>query len=334
MDVTPTRSQRLLGLAAVVAAIMCFGMSSGIIKWPGAPGSVIAWWRLIGSSLLWWSLVLSLRAVRARPLPTRTSVVASTPAALCLGLQISLYFTAVTKTSIAHAEFINALGPLLIIPTGFLFFKETPNWKALRWGVLSVAGLVIVLAYGPDAGVVTWQGDLLMGGVLILTVTYYSASKYARGRGVPLIDFMATIMPIGLVTATPIALVLAGDELWPLTWQTWVSIGLLSVLTGMAGHGLLFYAHRAVPIATISVMQVGQPALAAFWGWVIVGETVAAAQVPGMVLVMIGIAMVVWSSQRATTRAAATAAAAAVTTPADRPTSTSTSTLTPGHPGD
>lgn len=304
MEAAPTRSQRLLGLTAVVAAILCFGMSSGIIKWPGAPGSVIAWWRLIGSSILWWSLTLTLRVARDRPLPSRASVVASTPAALCLGLQISLFFTAVTKTSIAHAEFIAALAPLLIIPTGFLVFHEQPNWKALRWGVLSVAGLVIVLLYGPDAGVATWQGDLLMGGVLILTVAYYSTSKYARGRGVPIIDFMSTIMPIGLVTATPIALVLAGDELWPLTWQTWVSIGLLSVLTGMAGHGLLFYAHRSVPIATISVMQVGQPALAAFWGWLIVGEAIALAQVPGMILVMLGIALVVWSSQRAVTRTA------------------------------
>lgn len=322
MDTSPTRSQRLLGLGAVVAAIMCFGMSSGIIKWPGAPGSVIAWWRLIGSSILWWALVASLRVVRDRPPPTRASVVASIPAGLCLGLQISLFFTAVTKTSIAHAEFINALGPLLIIPTGFIFFHETPNWKALRWGALSVVGLAIVLTYGPDAGVATWQGDLLMGGVLILTVAYYSTSKFARGQGVPIIDFMAVIMPIGLITATPIALVLAGDELWPLTWQTWVSVGLLSVLTGMAGHGLLFYAHRSVPIATISVMQVGQPALAAFWGWLIVGEAIALAQVPGMILVMLGIALVVWSSQRAVARATSSAPELDLTTGR------------PGHPVD
>ncbi|MCB0966112.1 MAG: DMT family transporter [Ilumatobacter sp.] len=313
----PAGSQRLFGLLAVVAAIVCFGMSSGIIKWPGAPGSVIAWWRLVGSSLLWWALVLTLRAGRDRPLPSKESVVASTPAALCLGLQISLFFTAVTKTSIAHAEFIAALGPLLIIPAGFLFFHEQPNWKALRWGALSVVGLAIVLLYGPDQGVATWQGDLLMGGVLILTVAYYSTSKFARAKGVPIVDFMATIMPLGLITATPVALVLAGDELWPLTWQTWVAIGLLSVLTGMAGHGLLFYAHRSVPIATISVMQVGQPALAAFWGWLIVGEAIAAAQVPGMVLVMVGIAMVVWSSQRSATRTATAATTTTTGRPAD-----------------
>ena len=328
MDAAPHRSQRLLGLAAVVAAIVCFGLSSGIIKWPGAPGSVIAWWRLIGSSILWWSLVAILRLARDRPPPSRASITASIPAGLCMGLQISLFFTAVTKTSIAHAEFIGALAPLLIIPTGFVVFHEQPNWRALRWGALSVAGLMIVLAFGPDAGAATWQGDLLMAGVLLLTVAYYSTSKYARGRGVPIVDFMATIMPIGLVSATPVAFVLAGDDLWPLTWQTWVSIGLLSVLTGMAGHGLLFYAHRSVPIATISVMQVGQPALAAFWGWLIIGEAIAFAQVPGMILVMVGIALVVWSSQRPVTPATPDPSTLPATTSSPAP------SPSPGHPGD
>jgi drug/metabolite transporter (DMT)-like permease len=296
----PTRSQRILGLFAVVAAIMCFAISFGIIKWPGLPGSVIAWWRLVGSAVLWWTLLMILRGSRGRPLPSRADWVSTLPAALSFGVYISVFFTAVTKTSVAHAEFINGLAPLLVIPAGFGFFHERPNWSALRWGLLSVGGLMIVLFTGPEQGAATVEGDLLMIIVLIVSVSYYMTSKRARGRGVATPDFMAIVMPVALVTATPVALTIAGDELWPLSWQAWVAVALLSVLTGGAGHGLLFYAYRSVPISTISVMQVGQPALSAFWAWVIVGEAITATQVPGMALVIIGMALVVWSSQRST----------------------------------
>ena len=43
-------------------------------------------------------------------------------------------FTAITKTSIAHAEFIGAMTPLILLPLGALMFEEHPNWRALRWG--------------------------------------------------------------------------------------------------------------------------------------------------------------------------------------------------------
>jgi drug/metabolite transporter (DMT)-like permease len=302
VDDDPGRRQRTVGLLAVVGAILCFAISFGVIKWPGVPGAVIAWWRLVGSAVLWWTLLVSLRVTRGRPLPSRAVWTSTLPAALCFGVYISVFFTAVTKTSVAHAEFINSLAPLLVIPAGFILFRERPHWPALRFGGLSLIGLIIVLFTGPEQGAATVEGDLLMIIVLVATVSYLMASKFARRRGVETADFMAIVMPVALITATPVALIVAGDELWPLSWQAWVAVAILSFLTGGAAHGLLFFAHRSVPIATISVMQVSQPALSAFWAWVIVDEAITATQIPGMLLVIIGMALVVWFSQQAAPR--------------------------------
>ena len=73
---------------------------------------------------------------------------------------------------------------------------------------------------------------------------------------------------------------------------------MLTVLTGMVAHGLLAYAHRTVPLATVGVLQVGQPALSVTWAWLIVGEQISMAQVPGMALVILGQALFVTTSQR------------------------------------
>lgn len=293
---------RTLGLLAVFSAVMCFAISFSVIKWPGVPGSVIAWWRLLGSSILWWTLLVVRRARTGHPLPAaRTWRIVLLPA-IFFGLQIAILFTAVTRTSVAHSEFIMALGPFLLLPLGFVVFRERPHWPALRWGVLSLVGMAIVLFTGDSKGVATWQGDVLTGFALLFLASYMLASKWARQRGVDVWETMAIVMPLALIPATPIAVTLAGDEMWPLPWQAWVSVGILSVLTGMVGHGLLYYAQRSVPIATISTIQVSQPALSVMWAWLLLGEQISASQVPGMVLVMLGLVLVVWTSQRAAAR--------------------------------
>ena len=297
-DGRTTRRQLVIGMLAVVASVMCFAISFSIIKWPDVSGSVIAWWRLVGSSLLWWMLLCGRRLAGGAPLPSGRAWKLVVPAALCFGLNISLLFLGVTKTSVAHSEFIAAMVPLLLIPGGIVFFAEQPNWKALRWGIISLVGLAIVLTNSPAGGVATVEGDLIIVAGTIAFAGYQLCSKRARARGVQPWDFMAVVMPVALITATPVAVITGGDEMWPLTFEAWVAVILLSLMTGMVGHGLLYYAQRHVPISTVGIIQAGQPSQSAIWAWLLLGEAIALAQVPGMLLVTLGLVLVVWSSQR------------------------------------
>ena len=297
-DARATRSPLGLGLAAVVGSALAFTLSLSVIKWPGIAGSAIAWWRLLGSSLLWWAFILARRARTGRALPTLSDWRVATPAALFFAVNISFFFLALTRTSVAHADFINSMAPLALIPAGYLFFGERPRWRALAWGLLSIAGLTIILTGGSSDGVATIEGDLLVVVGVLGFVGYQLFAKRARGLGVEPFDFMAIVMPVALVAATPIALVTAGDDLWPLSGTAWASIAMLSVLTGMLAHTLLYYAQRSVPIATISVIQTGQPSISTFWAWLLLGEAITLTQGFGMVLATSGVAAVVWFSRR------------------------------------
>jgi len=72
----------------------------------------------------------------------------------------------------------------------------------------------------------------------------------------------------------------------------------LAILTGMVAHGCIAFAQQHLPIATITVMQTAQPALAVFFAFVILGESVVWLQAVGMVLVLVGIASFTLVSQR------------------------------------
>ena len=74
----------------------------------------------------------------------------------------------------------------------------------------------------------------------------------------------------------------------------------------MVGHGMIAFAQRELPMATIGVIQVGQPAIAVCWGALILGEQIELAQVPGMVLVITGLVAFTVIAQRRTPTEAAT----------------------------
>ncbi|MGI9031809.1 MAG: DMT family transporter [Ilumatobacteraceae bacterium] len=277
-----------LGIVLVLAAVLTFSSSSSIVKWAETPGSVLAFWRMIGAVGLWWVVVLVRRAVKGTALPSATTWRRVLPAGLFFGLNITLFFTAINRTSIAHAEFITALSPLFLVPAGAIFFGEQPNRRALAWGALSVLGLAIVLFLGGNQGGATFGGDALVLVVVFTWVGYLLTGRRARAT-VDVVDFMSTMMPVGLLTAAPMALILACDDIWPLSTKGWVAAALLSVLTGMAAHGFIAAAQREVDVGTIGVLQVAQPALAVGWSYVLLGEEISLAQVPGMVLMLVGL---------------------------------------------
>lgn len=294
-------SGRALGLIAMTIAVASFSTSSVLIKWSESTGSVIAFWRMIGAVIGWWTVVAFNRVRTGRPAPTASTWRMALAPGLAFGANIALFFTAINKTSIAHAEFIGALTPLLLLPAGAFFFAERPNWTALRWGLISVVGVSLVLFFGPEQGTSSLSGDLLMLGVLSLWATYLLTSKRARTAGVGTLDFMACMMPIGLLTAGPIAAIIAGADVFGLSAKGWLVVVILTLLTGMLSHGCIVFAQQHIPVATIGVMQTAQPALAVFFAFVVLGEEVRPPQVLGMALVMVGLALFTLVSSRAAT---------------------------------
>jgi len=294
-------SGRAIALLAMTVAVVSFSTSSALIKWSESTGSVIAFWRMIGAVIGWWTVIAFTRVRSGRPAPTAATWRLALVPGLAFGANIALFFTAITKTSIAHAEFITALTPLVLLPAGAFFFGERPNWSALRWGLISIVGVSLVLFFGPAQGAASASGDLMMIGVITLWTTYLLTSKRARAAGVSTLDFMACMMPIGVLTAGPIAALVAGSDVFGLSARGWLVVGILIFLTGMLSHACIVFAQQHLPVATIGIMQTAQPALAVVFAFLILGEEVRPPQIVGMLLVITGLALFTLASSRSAT---------------------------------
>jgi drug/metabolite transporter (DMT)-like permease len=291
-------SGRTIGLLAMTLAVVSFATSSPLIKWSESTGSVVAFWRMIGAVIGWWTVIAFTRIRSGRALPAASTWRLAFAPGLAFGANITLFFTAINKTSIAHAEFITALTPLVLLPAGAFFFSERPNWRALRWGLISIVGVSLVLFFGPKQGASSLSGDLLMIGVITMWTIYMLTSKRARAAGVNTLDFMACMMPIGVLTAGPIAALIAGSDVFGLSARGWIVVAILTLLTGMLSHGCIVFAQQHLPVATISIMQTAQPAMAVLFAFVILSEEVQLPQIVGMVLVISGLALFTLTSSR------------------------------------
>ncbi len=283
----------------MIAAVLTFSASSTIIRKAGAPGPTIAFWRMLGSSIIWMALL----RIREGRFVTIEEWRRAAVTGVVLGVNILLFYTAATRTSVANLEFISALAPLMLLPAGAAFFHEKVDRRAAVFGLISIAGLALVLFNAPKRGAASWFGN----GLAVLSLTtwcgYLLASRQLR-RGMSVATLMASALPIATVITLPVVVI--NGDIGKFDGRAMIYIVILTLLTGVIAHGLIVYAQRKVPIGIMSMMQVGQPALAVVWSAVFLSQSLRALQIVGMVLVVFGLATVVVQTQRRTARLIAT----------------------------
>ena len=96
--------------------------------------------------------------------------------------------------------------------------------------------------------------------------------------------FMTGMTTFAALTILPFAF--GTHRLGQMTGHALVLVVLSGVTSGVLAHGLLSYAQRSLPLSTIVLVQLVQPALGATWAWVFLGEAIRPVQMLGMVVVL------------------------------------------------
>jgi drug/metabolite transporter (DMT)-like permease len=202
------------------------------------------------------------------------------------GLNLAIFFAGATNNSVANAALIGSLSPFLIVPIGAWLFRERLEPAALVFAVLAFAGLVLVLFSAPANGDATLKGNVFGVLAMFLFVGYIASTRYFR-REMDVSTFMATICPIAAVAVVPLAI--AEGDVFSVSGHGWIYIVILAVLTGLAAHGWNVYAQKTIPIGTIGIAQVAQPALAVVWAFLLLGEELVWGQAVGIAIVTFGL---------------------------------------------
>lgn len=281
---------KALGAIAVAITITVFSFASTLVKRADTAAELVAFWRMVITTIVWNAI-----AMMSGHRPSWQNVRRAALPGVFFGLDIACFYLGATHNSVANAEMISAMTPFIVVPLGAKFFGERLHSRALIFAVFAVGGVAMVLFAAPANGDASVRGCIF--GVIALGcwAGYISGTRRLRGA-MDVASYMAAMTPVATLAVLPLA-VFHGHML-SITAHGWKYTVMLTLMTGVLAHGLMVFAQSTIPIGTIGIAQVAQPALAALWSFLLLGETLRGWQFVGMAVVLVGLLGFVVLNQR------------------------------------
>lgn len=266
------------GVLAVTGAVTLMGLGSVIAKAADMQGPVLAFHRSWGAAVLYLALFL---AMRGRV--TKASLWASLPGGAMFGLQLALFFSAISLTTVANATVIIALQPIVVLLFVSRRFGEPVTATDLSLSAVAILGVALVVFGSSNSPSWSPLGDLLAVGALGTWTAYFALSKRAREQ-VGAVEYQGLSLIFSSLAILPVALLFSGTvDPGPGKWWWIVAM----VATPGTGHLLMNWAHARVPIGVISQMTLLSPVIAiAVAAFALEDEGLNLIQIIGMAIVI------------------------------------------------
>jgi drug/metabolite transporter (DMT)-like permease len=297
---------RTLGLpttAALTIALLAVSSSAPLIAYAAAPALAIAFWRNALAVGVIAPVALTRRRAQLRGLD-RETVVLCVLAGVALAAHFATFVPSAKLTTAAAATAMVCTQPVwaALIAAARRIPVATTTWIGVA---VAVAGAA--LATGADLAVSSRAvtGDLLavVGGVAGAAYTTFGERARARTSTTA---YTTVCYAVCAVLLGAVCLV-GGVPLHGFDRGTWLAIGALTVGAQLLGHSLVSFALHRVSATAVSVLLLMEVPGAALLAWVWLGQAPTARSLPGLALLVAGVAVVVLGAARRGSPTATTA---------------------------
>ena len=257
----------------------------------------IAAWRLGLAALFFTGLSLVRRGEAssgAVPTDVRWRLVL---AGLCLAAHFVTWFAALDRTSVARATLLACTTPLWTTIGGFLLGRRRPTGRDI--GALAVAGIGLWLV--TQASAQTASHTTIVGDVFGLSAGLLFGSYLLCVEGLhEIISSQRQVTAAYSVAAGLLWAVLLARSGATLAYSSSVWKALLGMTLGpqIFGHTLLNWSLRHFTSSLVAFSILLEPVIAALLAWVLLHQSLTAAQLVGGLLVLGALALVI--SQKTT----------------------------------
>ena len=188
-------------------------------------------------------------------------------------------------------SFLLSLVPLLVLLMGAIWLRELPT----RWQVIGVVvGLAgAFLFFTPGFG----EGESV-GTMIILAGLFGFAAFTILGRGVARereVDTLAlTAIPLAIGGAASLILAVIVEG-WPtIPGSVWPIILFLALVNTSVAYMLYNHALRTLMALEVNMLLNLAPLGTAFLAWLILGDSIGAVELVGILIVILGVGLVQW----------------------------------------
>jgi drug/metabolite transporter (DMT)-like permease len=288
-----TRSPHTATAFALVVAVLAVSSSAPLIAFAAAPALAIAFWRNGIATVVLTPISLGPRRGELRP---RGAIVFCVLAGVALAAHFATWMPSVQLGSVATATALVATQPVW---QGLIAAAQGRRPTATGWVGISLAVAGTAWATGVDVNV---SGRAVLSDVLALLGAIAVAIYTALGERarVELSTTTYTWICYGTCAIVLLAVCLIGHvSLGGYDRNTWLAI--LAIVAGaqLLGHSMFNYALHRASATTVSVLALLEVPGATLIAWLWLGQQPRLAALPGLVITMIGVALVVLGARSA-----------------------------------
>lgn len=290
----PLSRSTLVTIGVLAVAVSAISSSAPLIVYAAAPALVIALWRNAFATVVLVPLTVATRRTELRR-AGRDTVLVSLFAGVALAAHFATWVPSTKLTGVAASTALVATQPVW---QGLIAIAQGRRLPGLVWGGIGVAVSGAVLATGADVGFArdAVVGDLLALAGAVCGAGYTALGERARTR---LSTTTYTTVCYGVCAVLLFVVCLAAKApLHGYSTATWLAILALTAGPQLLGHSMFNYALTRVSATTISVLILLEVPGATLIGWLWLGQTPRLYQLPGLALLVLGVAVVVLGAAR------------------------------------
>ena len=293
---SPARTT-VVTVAGLAVAVLAVSSSAPLIVYAAAPALAIAFWRnaMAVAGLAPVSVARRRSELGALATTHRREGVLCLFAGVALAVHFGTWVPSAKLTSIAAAIALVATQPVW---QGLIATAQGRRLPVLSWIGIAVAVAGAAVATGADLGV---SGKAVLGDVLALLAAVAGAVYNALGERVRTTVSTTSYTTICYSVCALVLLgvcLVAGAPLAGYPATTWLALVGLTVGPQLLGHSLFNHALKRVAATTVAMVILLEVPGAALLGWIWLGQAPPVAAVPGLVLLLAGVAIVLLSARR------------------------------------
>ncbi|GHJ17716.1 MULTISPECIES: DMT family transporter [unclassified Micromonospora] len=293
-----------LTVGALALAVAAVSSSAPLVAFAAAPALAVAFWRNMLSVAVLGPVAVTRRRAELRALlvgPGRREGLYCVLSGVALAAHFATWMPSAKLTSVAAATALGATQPVW---QGLIARWQGHRLPAAVWAGIAVAVLGAALATGADVAVSgrAFAGDLLAVAGGMFAAVYTALGERARAS-VSTTGYTTVCYGVCALILLVVCLV-GGVRLHGYDGGTWLAILGLVAGAQLLGHSMFNYALHRVSATTVSVLILLEAPGAALIGWVWLGQLPRPLALPGLALLLVGVAVVVLGGARAGRRAA------------------------------
>lgn len=278
------------GLAMAVAVTAVSSSAPLVVLANGdghVPSLAVAFWRNALAVAVLVPAVLVWRRASLRAL-TRAGVRRCAVSGAALAVHFATWVPAATLTDVATATALVATQPLWTALFAVVRGQRLPRttWIGVAAAVLG-AGLATGAGFAISSTAVLGDVLALIGG--LAGAVYVTVGQRVREE-LDTVTYTAVVYSIAAAALLAVCLA-SGTALWGYAAAGWSALVALTVGPQMLGHSLVNFALHRLNATAVSLLLLLEVPGAALLGWLVLGQVPVGAAVPGIALLVAGVAV-------------------------------------------